>query len=183
MRNAHLKRFLFLLVFFIVSHFGYAQNKAIEKSGDVIQIVLPAVAFSSTFIWNDDTKPALQFVKTMGISVLVTHGLKRLVNKTRPNGGKYSFPSGHTAAAFTGAAFISKRYGWKVGIPSYLLASYVGWTRVKTKHHDYWDVLGGAVIGIGSAYLFVKPYRKKTTQISFLKYQTNGFVVRVKHVF
>ena len=66
----------------------------------------------------------------MGFSFMVMHSLKRITNKERPNGGDYSFPSGHTSAAFTGAGFIEKRYGLKVGIPAYILASYVGWSRV-----------------------------------------------------
>ena len=91
----------------------------------------------------------------------MTHGLKILINKERPNGGDYSFPSGHTSAAFTGAAFIEKRYGYKVGVPAYLLASFVGWSRVNANKHDYWDVLGGIIIGYGSAYIFAKPINKK----------------------
>ena len=39
----------------------------------------------------------------MGASFVVTHTIKRVVNKERPNGGDFSFPSGHTSAAFTGA--------------------------------------------------------------------------------
>ena len=138
-----------------------AQNFDYEKLGDNLQIALPVSAFASTFIWKDNQKAQSQFIKTMGTSFIVTHGLKILINKERPNGGDYSFPSGHTSAAFTGAAFIDKRYGYKVGIPAYLLASFVGWSRVNANKHDYWDVLGGIVIGYGSAYIFAKPINKK----------------------
>ena len=100
----------------------------------------------------------------MGVSFVVTHGLKRLINKERPNGGDYSFPSGHTSAAFTGAAFIEKRYGYKLGVPTYLLAGYVGWSRINANKHDYWDVASGAIIGIGSAYLFTKPFKNRSNQ-------------------
>ena len=145
-----------------------AQNSNIEKSGDIIQIALPATAFISTFIWKSQQKGSAQFIKTMGTSFLVTHAIKRGVNKKRPNGGDYSFPSGHTSAAFTGAAFIEKRYGLKVGIPTYLLASYVGWTRIESNYHDKWDVLGGAIIGIGSAYLFTKPFKNTDLGVRYL---------------
>ena len=138
-----------------------AQNFDYEKLGDNLQIALPISAFSSTFIWKDNQKAQSQFIKTMGSSFIVTHGLKILINKERPNGGDYSFPSGHTSAAFTGAAFIEKRYGYNVGVPAYLLASYVGWSRVHANKHDYWDVLGGIIIGYGSAYIFTKPINKK----------------------
>jgi len=138
-----------------------AQNINYEKIGDNLKIVLPVSAFASTFIWKDNQKSPLQFIKTMGFSFIVTHSLKRITNKERPNGGDYSFPSGHTSAAFTGAGFIEKRYGLKVGIPAYILASYVGWSRVYSNHHDYYDVLAGALLGIGSAYIFTKPFKNK----------------------
>lgn len=158
-------------------------NHTIEKSGDIIQVALPILAFSSTFIWKDDTRPVLQFIKTMGTSILITHGLKRLINKERPNGGNHSFPSGHTSSAFTGAAFMQMRYGWKVGIPAYLLASYVGWTRVHENKHDTWDVVAGAATGILSAYLFTKPFKNKDIKISLVDVNRKGGGVRLSYQF
>ena len=146
-----------------------AQNFNIEKSGDIISVALPISAFASTIIWQDKQKPTLQFIKTMWMSLVITHSLKRIINKERPNGGDYSFPSGHTSAAFTGAAFIERKYGFKYGIPSYLLASYVGWTRIHENKHDKWDVLGGAIIGIGSAYIFTKPFKSTGLAIGYLE--------------
>ena len=145
-----------------------AQTPNIEKSGDILEIVLPVTAFASTFIWKDQQKAPMQFIKAMGTSFVITHAIKRLINKQRPNGGNYSFPSGHTSAAFTGAAFIERRYGLRAGIPTYLLASYVGWTRIESNYHDKWDVLGGAIIGIGSAYLFTKPFKNTDLEVGHL---------------
>lgn len=154
-------RVILILFCCLISINTKAQNFDYEKLGDNLQIALPVSAFASTFIWKDNQKAQSQFIKTMGTSFIVTHGLKILINKERPNGGDYSFPSGHTSAAFTGAAFIEKRYGYKVGVPAYLLASFVGWSRVNANKHDYWDVLGGIIIGYGSAYIFAKPINKK----------------------
>jgi membrane-associated phospholipid phosphatase len=162
-----------LIVFFSFSSIK-AQKTGVELAGDVIQIALPAAAFTSTIIWQGDDKPHWQFVKTMAVSVVVTHSAKHIINKQRPNGGNYSFPSGHTSAAFTGAAFIQKRYGWNAGIPCYVLASFVGWSRVYANKHDYWDVLGGAVVGIGSAYLFTKKYQKNDLQLAFSRQNGNN---------
>ena len=96
--------------------------------------------------------------KTLGGTFVVTHGLKRIINKKRPDGGNYSFTSGHTSAAFTAAAFIKIRYGYKAGIPAYLLASYVGWSRVNAKKHDYWDIIGGAIPASGESMSFYKTF-------------------------
>lgn len=152
-----------------------AQEFNYEKIGDHLQIALPTGAFISTFIWADDQNAQLQFMKSMGTSFLTTHILKRVINKERPNGRDYSFPSGHTSAAFTGAAFIEKRYGYKAGIPVYLLASYVGWSRVNANKHDYWDVLGGIIIGYGSAYNFTKKINKKIDLKIISIGETNAF--------
>ena len=154
-------RVILILFCCLISINTKAQNFDYEKLGDNLQIALPVSAIASTFIWNDNQKAPLQFIKTMGGSFIVTHSLKRIINKERPNGGDYSFPSGHTSAAFTGAAFIEKRYGLKAGIPAYILASYVGWSRVYSSYHDYYDVLAGALLGVGSAYIFTKPFKNK----------------------
>ena len=146
-----------------------ANSNSFKGTRDIIQIALPVSAFALTIIWQDKQKPTLQFIKTMGVSFVITHSLKRIINKERPNGGDYSFPSGHTSAAFTGAAFIERKYGFKYGIPSYLLASYVGWTRIQANKHDKWDVLGGVVIGIGSAYIFTKPFKSTGLAIGYLE--------------
>ena len=137
---------------------AYSQRSPIEISGDVVQIALPVSALASTYFYQADDKPHWQFLKTYALANLITHGLKPLINETRPNGGQHSFPSGHTTSAFAGAAFLQMRYGWKIGIPAYLLASYVGFTRIYAKKHFIWDVAAGAVIGIGSAMIFTKKY-------------------------
>ena len=122
-----------------------------ELSGDIIQIALPAGAFTTTLIQNDGIKDfALSFLTTE----VVTHGLKHVINKKRPDGGPHSFPSGHTSVSFQAATFIHIKYGWEYGIPAYLLASYVGWSRIDAERHDIYDVIGGASIGILSSWLF-----------------------------
>ena len=173
-------KFLIILFYLLTITYVRAQVIDIEKSGDIIQIALPVSAFFSTIIWQDDQKPTYQFMKTMGVSFVITHGLKRIINKERPNGGNYSFPSGHTSAAFTGAAFIERKYGLKYGIPSYILASYVGWSRIHANKHDKWDVLGGAIIGIGSTYLFTKPFKNTKVVLSYIeKYPALNLTIRL----
>jgi len=130
----------------------------IEKSGDILQILIPAIAYGSTF-YLKDTKGRIQFYKSVAATSLVTHGLKNTINKKRPNGSDKSFPSGHTSAAFQGASFIHKRYGVKYAIPAYVGAAFVGYSRVESKNHYTADVLAGAAIGIVSSFYFTKPYK------------------------
>lgn len=172
-----------LLLFFSISSLS-AQNKTITTSGDVLQLAIPAIAFGSTFIWKDDnTKPTWQLIKAYGSGLILEQALKHIVLKPRPDGSNnYSFPSGHTTSAFSGASFVQRRYGWKYGIPSYVLASYVGYTRIQAKKHDGWDVLGGAIIGIGTSYLFTKPYEKNKVDVS-LNRVNRGYTVGFNYTF
>ena len=78
----------------------------------------------------------------------VVWSVKLAAGRTRPNGGKYSFPSGHTAAAFSVAPILRKHYGLKVAIPAYALALSTGLGRMEDRKHYLSDVLFGAVIGL-----------------------------------
>lgn len=147
--------FIFLIIF---AQNLYSQNSLIELSGDVLAAGLPVIAGGSSILYEKNLDGAYQFTESYATQFILTYSLKLIVNERRPNGGQYSFPSAHTASAFCSAAFIQKRYGWKVGLPAYVLAAYTGWTRVYAKKHYSWDVLAGAVIGTGCAYLFTTPY-------------------------
>jgi len=153
--------FINLLIVFSLSATAQDDgNDIIRNTGDVLQYAFPIVSIGSTFLYNDPSKPKMQLLKTGLVAAGLTQSLKLIINKKRPNGGDHAFPSGHTSSAFMGAAFLERRFGWKVGVPAYILAGFTGWSRVHANKHDYWDVLAGAIIGTGSAYLFTKPYMK-----------------------
>jgi membrane-associated phospholipid phosphatase len=130
----------------------------IEKAGEVLAVVLPVTAAGMTLVYKDG-KGALQFAESAALTIGVTEGLKYSVHETGPNGGSNSFPSGHTSISFCAAEFMRKRYGWEYGIPAYVAATFVGWSRVESREHYTRDVVAGAVIGIGSSYLFTEPYK------------------------
>ncbi|MDX2172343.1 MAG: phosphatase PAP2 family protein [Bacteroidota bacterium] len=103
---------------------------------------------------------------TIGLALATTTGLKYVVNRTRPFArypndiiqrdlvGPYSFPSGHTTAAFATATAISFSYKkWYLVLPSYAYAGFVGYSRMRLGVHYPSDVLGGAIIGIGAGLL------------------------------
>lgn len=148
---------LILLILIITSQHSVFASRNIEQAGDILQILIPGVAYGTTLYRND--KPGQsQFYKSFASSLLITFSLKNIVSKKRPNGGIHSFPSGHTSAAFQGAAFIHKRYGIKYGISAYLAAAFVGYSRVESKFHFNNDVFMGAAIGIISSFKFTIPY-------------------------
>ena len=61
----------------------------------------------------------------------------------------YSFPSGHTVCAFTGAVvatYLCKQKAW--GIAFLLLALLVGYSRMYMSQHFFEDVFAGSVVGV-----------------------------------
>lgn len=85
----------------------------------------------------------------MGITIC---SIKSLAGVLRPDGSDFlSFPSGHTATAFTSACLLYKEYGPKsswIGVAAFLPAFITGLSRQLNNRHWLSDVVGGAVIGI-----------------------------------
>jgi membrane-associated phospholipid phosphatase len=142
----------------------------LEDTGDVLQIALPLSAGLVT-IFQKDYQGTRQLAFSYATTMALTYTLKYTTKRQRPEGRTTydSFPSGHTSSAFSGASFIQRRYGWKYGKYAYILAALVGVSRMEGPdgYHDIWDVLGGAVVGIGSTYLFTKPYENPKIEVSF----------------
>jgi membrane-associated phospholipid phosphatase len=104
----------------------------------------------------------------LGMSGLILGGteltLKHATHRLRPNlADYYSFPSGHTGAAFLGAEFLAQEYGYKspwYTVVGYSFAVTTGIFRMANRDHWFSDVVAGAGFGIIStkaAYL-VYPY-------------------------
>lgn len=142
----------------------------LEDTGDILQIALP-VAAGATTLFKKDWQGTKQFAFSYATGFIITHSLKKIVRKERPEGRNLydAFPSGHTTSAFSGASFIQRRYGWEYGKYAYLLAAIVGVSRMEGPDgwHDIWDVLAGATVGIGSTYLFATPYQQKNVKVGF----------------
>ncbi len=162
-----MKKLFILCALLIFSNSSFSQNKALETSGDVLLFTMPAVALGTTLIIGDK-KGSLQFAKGFVLNQVLTLSLKVTIEKERPNmKNSDAFPSGHTSTTFQSASFIQKRYGWKYGIPAYLLAGITGYSRIDSDHHDFSDVLAGAIIGVGSSYLFTTPYQQEHMELTF----------------
>jgi undecaprenyl-diphosphatase len=58
-----------------------------------------------------------------------------------------SFPSGHASVAFACATVIAWRVP-RLGVPAFVLAAAIAWSRVYVGVHWPLDVLGGAVLGV-----------------------------------
>lgn len=131
---------------------------SVGKIGDMLMVMTPAYALGLTAS-EDNFDGALQLITSVAAAQLTAEGIKSLELEERPNGAdRKSFPSGHATAAFSGAMFVHKRYGWKPAIIPYIMAGITGWARVKADAHYWHDVLGGAAVAALFTWTFVDRY-------------------------
>jgi len=144
--------------------------KIISNTNNAVVIGVPVSIGIAGLIKHDDQlmRNACVIIAANIINVGITYSLKHAVNRKRPfetypfiikkigaDGG--SFPSGHTSSAFATATSLSLAYPkWYVIAPSYLWAGTVGYSRLQLGVHYPSDVLGGMIIGAGSAFLSYK---------------------------
>jgi membrane-associated phospholipid phosphatase len=95
----------------------------------------------------------------LGLSAAILGGteltLKHVTHRLRPNlADYYSFPSGHTGAAFLAAEFLAQEYGYKspwYTVTGYTFAVATGIFRMANRDHWFSDVVAGAGFGMLSA--------------------------------
>lgn len=150
----------FFLVLFLTSS-AFAGSDAIDTAGDVGRVLIPAAAAGATLA-KKDWDGGKQLFLSLVAAAAVTEGLKAVVHEERPNGGEHSFPSGHASISFSAATYLQLRYGSWYGIPAFLAAAFVGYSRVESDEHWTKDVLGGAAIGIASGWIFTSRFVKES---------------------
>jgi membrane-associated phospholipid phosphatase len=133
--------------------------------GPVMYIAPPAVYVYGRYILPmfDNDESVTNKWSHMGLDLvraeLLQEGLVQVikvsVNRTRPNGQKYSFPSGHAAATFAFASVIERHLGARLAWPTILIATYVGTSRLHDNVHFLSDVVFGAALGTASGWTVV----------------------------
>ena len=105
-------------------------------------------------------------IRGQTLNGVMTIGLKAMVDRTRPNGGHYSLPSGHSGATFTSAAILHGHFGRKAGVPAYATAAFVAWTRIRAQQHWLSDVALGATIGTIAGHTVTRGHKPATLQVT-----------------
>jgi membrane-associated phospholipid phosphatase len=103
---------------------------------------------------------SLMTLEALTVAGVETEALKLAVRRERPDrSDRYSFPSGHASGSFAAATVAASEYGWKAGVPAFLVAGFVGYTRMEKNKHHLSDVLFGAGLGVSAGRAVYKTHR------------------------
>jgi membrane-associated phospholipid phosphatase len=135
-----------------------AKSTSIETSGTAVAIAVPITA-AGIALWKKDGTGVKQLAEVTALTVGTALLLKYTIHEQRPDhSDDHSFPSDTSALAFAPAQFLWTRYGWQYGAPAYLAAGFVGYSRVESDQHHWWDVVASAGISWGYNRLITTRY-------------------------
>ena len=135
-----------------------ALASGVEDAGTITAVALPLTAAGITFL-KKDWNGSAQLMLDTGLTVGTAFALKQVIREQRPDKSDFkSFPSDTSALAFAPAQFLWDRYGWEYGVPAYLAAGFVGYSRIDAKKHHAWDVAASAVISFAWSKLITTRY-------------------------
>ena len=153
------------------SEFWRGYSKAISNTTTYVSLSAIVGVATTGLIKNDKQllRDALYLGVNLGTNALFTYSLKNSFKRPRPgitypaqitmyeDVSSLSFPSGHTSEAFSTATALSLKYPeWYIIAPAYLWAGSVGYSRMNLGVHYPSDVLAGALLGTGTAFLTFK---------------------------
>lgn len=171
-----------------------SQHRAMDyntaRIGDFMGTGIPgaSIAIGQYFL---DRENGLSHGKTLIAGALWTGALKFVTNRRRPGDTRQynAFPSGHTSTTFATATSLYYSYGWKVGLPAYLIATGTGVSRIADDVHWFSDVVAGAFVGIwlGRAYHHsvenesseTSNSKSETSTLWFPSFQNDGAFIHV----
>jgi membrane-associated phospholipid phosphatase len=149
-------------------------NRFITNTSPYLSVGTPILMFGVGFLGkNEDLKQkSVEIGLSVAATIVETYALKEIFKRQRPyvthldlnpvsREDSYAFPSGHTSAAFALATSMSLNYPkWYVIVPSFAWASATGYSRMYMGVHYPTDVLAGAALGAGTAWLTWKVNKK-----------------------
>ncbi len=128
----------YAVVLFILLTWALARQKKILGHLVLLYAILSAVTYSLKFLIN--RQRPLYFLR------MVSRGTGEILDP--------SFPSSHTIFAFMMATLLSSWFP-RYRVIFFILACFVGWTRIYLNMHYPTDVIAGAILGYGVTRLFL----------------------------
>jgi undecaprenyl-diphosphatase len=142
--------------------------RTISSTAEPLAVSVPLGMVAVALITDNKKleKNAYEVAASLVVTAAITEGLKIINNRPRPyetyptlihpdsyESGK-SFPSAHTSLAFSTATslFLTTKK-WYVAVPAYAWATSVSYSRMYLGQHYPSDVIAGAFVGAGSAWL------------------------------
>ncbi len=141
-------------------------------------LIAGTLAIGLVFDNNEAKEAAFSTMGALALTQLVVETMKYSINRSRPekeqgpfdfNGfggagaGRASFPSGHSAAAWTIATVFAQEYGdkykWAPAV-AYSIAAMTSYARLNKDKHWASDVLLGAMIGYVSGNIMHRVFKK-----------------------
>ncbi len=158
-----------------IDHIGTIGNQI----GDGLTLVLISLGIGAVGFrlgWPTWKSASIHTLLAHGVAGLFTQILKHTIGRPRPRlrqgqdweiapsleSGWDSFPSGHTTASFAVATVLAYHFP-KAKMLWFGLAAFNGTCRVITGAHFPTDVLGGVLVGIGTALIIIHPPDKWKT--------------------
>jgi hypothetical protein len=129
-------------------------GKIIGGTGTIVGASMATYILGRAESWPRAQHLGMDELEAAILSEGITEGAKLIGRRDRPlnaDGSKqfgYSFPSGHAATTFAAATVLQQHLGYKAGLPTYLVASYVAMSRLHDNRHFASDVVFGAATGI-----------------------------------
>jgi membrane-associated phospholipid phosphatase len=130
--------------------FGSGLDSGATVGGMPVQLGSAVATFTIGKLTHNQKVTAVggDLVRAQLVAQTISYGLKYSVQRTRPDGTSFSFPSGHAATTFASATVLQRHFGWKAGVPAYAVASLVATSRIRDNRHYLSDVVFGAAIGM-----------------------------------
>jgi membrane-associated phospholipid phosphatase len=161
----------------LLKHINTVRNRSLDGTFRFVTGSAAPVSFgvplvmSGIGLLNHDSvllRKSIYIASSVVVTGILTAVTKYTINRPRPyrtypfiekeaSGGSPSFPSGHTSEAFALATSLSLTYPkWYIIAPSFLWAGAVGYSRMDLGVHYPSDVLAGAILGAGCAWITFK---------------------------
>lgn len=143
-------------------------SKFITNTTTYTGFAVPITIGTVAIITHDDDllKKGIYIGGSLLVDMAATYALKKIIDRPRPfitypdditpymHLESASFPSGHASFAFATATSLSISFPkWYVIAPAYTWACAVGYSRMNLGVHYPSDILAGAVLGAGSAWV------------------------------